>query len=257
MGLLDLVWKQVNKNYRLIKHHIGAPGNVDGEMPHPAADEINAGFMTPAQVDKLKYSTGEYKILQDGTDVAKLGPGNYYIVGSPTRPGGAATLTNAFFYEVKQTGAFKSIEAVLAYNGKKYWLSTWGDKPNNGSDGWRKEIHEVTLFSGYMSSGYLTLPIDIDEFDGLRFEYKFEGDTICTSDVFQLKKASKYQLTAKYLTGDDAWARLGFMRLSFSSQYTFNIDSNVTLTTDFKGTVNKTSGTIAIARIIGLIGGQP
>lgn len=253
MGLLDLVWKQVNKNYRLIKHHIGAPGNVDGEMPHPAADEINAGFMTPAQVDKLKYSTGEYKILPDGTDVINLEPGNYYIVGSPTRPGGASTLTNSIFYEIKQTWKFKSIEATLAYNGKKYWWSSWDDKP--GSNGWRQEIHEVTLFSGYMSSGYLTLPIDIDEFDGLRFEYKFEGKTICTSDVVQLKKASEYQLTANYLAGDDIWARMGYLRLSFSSQFTFNIDSNVTLTTDFKGTVNKTSGTIAIARIIGLIGG--
>lgn len=255
MDFLSKLWSAINKNYRIITTHIGRPGNVGGEMPHPAADEINAGFMTPAQVDKLKYSTSEYKILQDGTDVAKLEPGNYYIIGSPTRPGGEDTLTNAFFYEVKQTEAFKSIEAVLAYNGKKYWLSTWGDKP--GSNGWRQESHEVTLFSGYMSNGSLTLPIDIDEFDGLRFEYKFEGKTICTSDIFQLKKASEYQLNANYLAGDDVWTRLGFMRVSFSSQYTFNIDSNVNLTTDFKSTVTKTPGTIAIGRIIGLIGGEP
>lgn len=224
--------------------HVGS-----GDEAHLTADNQHAGFMSTDEYEELKKASGTLTVLETGTDINELDPGNYQINDANGAPD-----SGAYMYTILAgTAGIKIYWAIKNTTGQVY-LKTL---PDNDAKpvGWTRIYRSATLWSGNVTDNNtaITLIESVYHYDRIRFHFVSHQGQYGHYDVDAPANAvSGFLFNTASPTADNVVSFFK-MTLSRTGVDTYSTSNNVHYDLLDGGHLNKVStGLMSVIKIEGL-----
>lgn len=224
--------------------HIGS-----GDEAHLTADAQHAGFMSVNEFNELRKASGTLTVLESGTSIADLTPGNYQINDASGSPD-----TGAYVYTILAgTAGIKIIWAIKNATGQVYLKAL---PENDGKPaGWTRIYRKSLLWSGNVTDNNTTIQLteSVYHFDRIRFHFvSHQGQyTHCDVDA-PANAVSGFLFNMASPTADNVVSFFK-MTLSRTGVDTYSTSNNVHYDLLDGGHLNKVpTGLMSIIKVEGL-----
>lgn len=224
--------------------HVGS-----GDEAHLNADAQHAGFMSVEEFNELRKASGTLTVLQSGTSIEGLDPGNYQINDANGAPD-----SGAYIYTILSgTAGIKIYWAIKNATGQVYLKAL---PENDGKPvGWTRIYRKNLLWFGNVTDNNTTIQLteSVYHFDRVRFHFVSHQGQYSHCDVDAPANAvSGFLFNMAGPTADNVVSFFK-MTLTRTGVNTYSTSNNVHYDLLDGGHLNKVStGLMSVIKIEGL-----